>query len=127
MSACSPRADTSMASAVRCAVLPRVVNGPGLPNHGHFDLAGIFQRVLAAPGDVLREPDGLLVRDMIALDHDANLAAGLERKCLGHALEGIRDTFELFEAFHVRLEDVTTRAGTRRRDRVGRLHDHGLE
>ena len=34
---------------------------------------------------------------------------------------------ELLEPLHVRLEDVAAGAGTRRRDRVGGLHDHRFE
>src|SRR6266849_4277390 len=88
-----------------------VVDRARLPNDGHFDLARVFELVLDAARDVLREPDGLLVRDLLALDHDADLAAGLQRERLRHALEGVGDAFQLLEPLHVGLEDVAARAG----------------
>ena len=64
---------------------------------------------------------------VLALDHDADFAAGLERERLRDALERVGDAFELLEALDVGLEDVAARAGTRRRDGVGRLDDHRFE
>src|SRR5262245_98268 len=107
--------------------LSRVFDGPCLTDDGDLDLSWILELVLDPLRDVLREPDGLFVAHPIALDDDADLAAGLERERLRHALERIGDAFELFEALHVRLEDVAARAGARRRNGVGRLHDHRLE
>src|SRR3954470_6633275 len=111
----------------RSESLSRVFDGPCFTDDGDLDLTGIFQLVLDALGDVLREPHGLFVADAVALDDDADLAAGLEGERLRDALERVGDAFELLEALHVRLEDVAPRAGARRRDRVGGLDDHRLE
>src|SRR5262245_10693894 len=93
-----------------------VGDGAGFAEDGDFDLAGILQFVLDAARDVFREPDGFLVGDAFALDQDANLAARLQREGFGDALERVGDAFELFEALHVRLEDVAARAGAGGRD-----------
>ena len=66
-------------------------------------------------------------RDLLALDQDADLAARLQRERLRDALERVGDPLELLEPLDVRLEDVAARARPRRRDRVGRLHEHRLE
>src|SRR5262245_32445839 len=67
-------ARSPMAATAGCGSLTGVVNGPGLANDGHFDLARVLELVLDPAGDVLRQPDGLLVRDVIALDEDPDLA-----------------------------------------------------
>src|SRR5829696_8358122 len=90
--------------------LTGVFNGTRLADDGDLDLSGVFQLVLDPPGDVLGQPDGLLVRDVIALDQDADLAAGLQRKRLRDALERVGDAFELFQPLDVGLEDVAARA-----------------
>src|SRR5580765_7374315 len=109
------------------ATLLGVVDGAGFANHRHLDLARVFELVLDPPRDVLRQPDGFLVGDLLALDHDPDLAARLQRERLRDALERVGDPFELFQALDVGLEDVAARPRTCRRDRVGRLHDHRLE
>src|SRR6267378_441044 len=53
----------------------RVIDRAGFANDRYFDLAGIFELVLDSPGDVLREPDGFFVRDLLALDHDTDFTA----------------------------------------------------
>jgi hypothetical protein len=60
----------------------RVLDRTRLPDDRHLDLAGILQFALDAARDVLREPDRLLVGDLLALDHDAHLAARLQRERL---------------------------------------------
>ena len=91
--------------------LLRVLDCPRLPDDGDLDLAGVLELVFDAVGDVLAQPGRFLVRDLLALDHDADFAARLQRERLRHALEGIGDPFQLLEALHVRFEDVTP--GTR--------------
>src|SRR5688500_5087380 len=93
------------------AALPGKFRGPGFTNDGHLDLAGVFELVFNPSGDVLRQPDRLLVRDLLALDDDADFAAGLEGEGLGDAGERVGDAFQLLEALDVGLEDVAARAG----------------
>src|SRR5262245_17890012 len=79
----------------RSPTLPRVFDGACLTDDGDLDLAGVLQLVLDALGDVLREPDGFLVAHAIALDDDADFAAGLERERFRDALERVGDALEL--------------------------------
>src|SRR5580765_7255810 len=127
--AISSRSEQSATVAARSgtAALLRVVDGTGFANDRHFDLAWVLELVLYAARDVLREPHRLLVGDLLALDHDPNLAAGLQREGLRHALEGVGDPFELLEPLDVGLQDVASRARAGRGDGVGRLDDHRLE
>src|SRR4051794_5942919 len=77
----------SPASETRGPSLPGKLNRPGLPDHRDLDLPGVLELVLDPAGDVLRQPDRLLVRDLFALDHDPDLAAGLQGEGLGDAGE----------------------------------------
>src|SRR5262245_54953729 len=95
-------------------MLLRVVHGPRLANDRHLYLPRVFELVFNAPRDVLGQPDGLFVRDLLALDHDADFATGLKRERLRHALEGVGDPLELFQALDVGLQDVAPGAGPRR-------------
>src|SRR5215813_5457600 len=92
------------------SALLRVIDRAGFADHGHLDLTGVLELVLDAARDVLGEPHRFLVGDLLALDHDPDFAAGLQRERLRDALEGIRDPLELFQPFDVRLEDVAPRA-----------------
>src|SRR6188768_2488318 len=105
----------------RSTTLLGVVDGAGFTDDGDLDLTGIFELVFDPAGDVLREPDGFFVGNLLALDHDADFPARLDRERLRHALEGVGDAFELFQTLDVGLEDVAACAGPRRRDGVGRL------
>src|SRR3954471_19407741 len=78
----------SPASATRSPVaLPGELNGARLPDHRHLDLARVFELVLDAPRDVLREPYGLFVGDTLAFDDDTDFASRLEREGLGDPFE----------------------------------------
>src|SRR6185436_19328801 len=73
--------------------LPGKLNGAGLPDNSDLDLPGILELVLDPFGDVLRQPHGRLVRDPLAFDDDADLAAGLQGERLRDPLERIGDAF----------------------------------
>src|SRR5919112_23445 len=107
--------------------LPGELNGPRLPDHCHLDLPGIFQLVLDPPGDILRQPDGFFVGNPVALDHDADFAAGLQRERLGHPFERIGDALEFLEPLDVRLENVAAGAWAGGGDRIRRLNEHRFE
>src|SRR5437763_15277654 len=89
-----PRGATSEPRTTRSL---RVVDGPCFADDRDLDLARIFELVLDAARDVLREPDRFLVGNLLALDHDPDLAPRLQRERFGHALERIGDAFELLE------------------------------
>src|SRR5688500_9356085 len=92
----------------------RVFDRTGLADHRHLDLARLGEVLLDLLGDVAREPDRLLVGDLLAVDDDPNLAAGLDGEALLHALEARGDLLELLEALDVGLEDLAARPGAGR-------------
>src|SRR5262245_3359287 len=103
------------------SVLAGELNSPCFTDDSDLDLAGILQLVLDPLGDVLRQPDGFFVGHLLAFDDDADFAAGLERERLRDPLERIGDALGLLQPLHVRLQDVSARAWTGGRNRVGRL------
>src|SRR5215217_1098534 len=104
-----------------------VVNRPRFADDGYLDMARVLELVLNPPRDVLRQPDGFLIAHLLALDHDADLASGLQGERFRHALERVGYSFELLEPLDVGLEDVAPRTRAGGRDCVGRLHDHRFE
>ena len=98
-----PRCDFGAAGRVLALVrwhlpLLGIVDGAGLANHRDLDLAGVLELALDAARDVARQPHGLVVADLLAFDHDADLAAGLQRERLRHALERVGDVLEASRA-----------------------------
>src|SRR5258707_10678071 len=91
----------------------RVLDGAGLANHRDANLAGIRELGLDLLRDVLRQPERLLVGELVAVDDDAHLAAGLDGEGLLHALERRGDLFELLEPLDIGLEDLAPRARAR--------------
>src|SRR4029450_8518051 len=83
-----------------------IVDGARLANDRDLDLARVLELAFDAPRDVFRQPDGFFVRDVLALHHDPDFAARLERERLRYALEGIGNPFDLLQPFDVRLENV---------------------
>src|SRR5207302_2412251 len=55
------------------------------------------------------------------------LAPGLDGEALRYALHLVRDRLQPLQAVYVVLEDLTPRAGARRRQRVGRVHQDRLD
>src|SRR5687768_8559812 len=56
----------------------RVLDLTGLPDHGDLYLTGILQLRLDLLRDVARQPEGLVVRDSVRLDDDAQLPSRLD-------------------------------------------------
>src|ERR1044071_2203181 len=114
-----------------CACEPmrlfRIFDHTHLANHRHFDLTRILQLRLDLPRDVFRQPDRLLVGDLLGVDDDAKLAPRLNREALRHAVHRVRDRLEALETVHVILENLAARAGPCGRERVGGVDEHGLD
>ena len=66
-------------------------------------------------------------RDLLRLDHDADLAAGLHGVGLLDALVRVGDRLELLEPLDVALERLAAGTGASGRDGVGGLHEDGLD
>src|SRR5687767_13756828 len=104
----------------------RVLDRTGLADDGDLDLPRVGEVLLDLLGDVAREPDRLLVGDLLAVHDDADLAARLDGEALLHALEARRDLLELLEPLHVSLEDLAARAGAGGGEAVVGGHQHRL-
>ena len=71
------------------------------------------------------QKDHVVLRDLVGLDHYADLAAGLNGVGLFDAGEGVRQLFELFEPADIVLDVLTACTGACSGDRVGCLHETG--
>src|SRR4051812_26899902 len=98
--------------------LPRVFDESAFAPHRHANFAGIRQLLLDLLGDVPRQDDGLGVADLVAVDEDADLAAGLDRVDSGDAGLGLREGFQLLDALDVAVEGLAARARAGGGDRV---------
>src|SRR5687768_15419894 len=92
------------------ATLTSVVGGPRLPDDGDLDLARVLELLLDLPRDLVGEQDGAVVVERAGRDHDADLAPGLHRVDLVHAVVAGRDLLEVAEALDVLLERLAARA-----------------
>ena len=110
-----------------CFGLLRVIDGLGLAHEIDLDLTGVGQLVLDLLGDVAREQHHLILRDLLGLDHDADLAAGLNGKAVGDAGEALGDFLELFQTLDIVFDVLAPGAGARSGDGVGRLDQAGLQ
>src|SRR4051794_29807610 len=104
-----------------------VVRRSRLPDHGHLDLARIFELLLDLARDLVREQDGAVVVEGAGLHHDADLAARLHGVDLVDAVVAGGGVLEVARALAVLLERLAAGAGARARERVGGLDDHGLD
>src|SRR3954468_8689045 len=104
-----------------------VVSRARLPDHGHLDLARIFELLLDLARDLVREQDGAVVVEGAGLHHDADLAARLHGVDLVDAVVAGGDVLEVAQALDVLLERLAAGAGARAGERVGGLDDHGLD
>src|SRR2546428_4750227 len=106
----------------------RVFNRASLADHRDFDLAGVLQRVLDLLRDIARESRGLKVVELFGLDHDADLAARLDRERLLDTREAVRHALELLQSLDVVRDDLAPSARARSADGVGgrdERADHG--
>ena len=71
------------------------------------------------------QKDHVVLRDLLRLDHYADLAAGLNGVGFLNAGEGVRQLFELFEPADIVLDVLTACTGACSGDRVGCLHETG--
>src|SRR4030042_593153 len=98
-----------------------------LPNDGDLDLAGVIELVLDLRGRLLGQERGPVVGDLLGLDDDADLPAGLQGEGLLDAFERRGDLLELLQPLDVRLEELAPGPGPGGRERVGGLDEDGLD
>ena len=87
-----------------------IVNG-FVSNGVDLDLAGVFEFGLDLLGKIVGEQDHVVLGDFLGLDHDADLAAGLDGVGFFDAGEGIGQLFELFESADIVLDVLTACTG----------------
>lgn len=69
--------------------------------NSHADLAGVMEGVLDLSGNASCEEESLIIGNFLWLNHDAQLAAGLNRKAFFHTFEGHADLLEVVESLDV--------------------------
>src|SRR3954454_14012884 len=106
--------------------LSSVVGGPGLPDHGDLDLAGVLELLLDLARDLVAQQHRAVVVERARDDHHADLAAGLHGVDLVDAVVAGGDLLEVSQALDVLLQRLTAGAWPGAGERVGGLHDHGL-
>src|SRR5207237_1050182 len=105
----------------------RELDSARLADHGHLDLTGVLELVLDLAGDLVGEQHRRVVVDLLRLDDDTDLAAGLERVDLLDALVAGGDAFERLEPLDVVLEALAARTGPGGGDRIRRDQQHRLD
>src|SRR5450756_1291004 len=104
-----------------------VFDGPGLAHHGDADLAGETELAFDALRDVPRHELSSGVVDLLRLDQDPNLAAGLDGVGLLDTLERIGDLLQLFEPLDVSVQRLPARPRAGSGDGVGRDQQQRLD
>lgn len=106
---------------------PGVLDGPGLADDRDLSIWPGYSSSVSMRRAMSFDSQTASSSVTCSASTNADLAARLQGEGLRDALERVGQVFELLEPFHVRLEDVAAGARTRRRDGVGRLHEHRLE
>ena len=78
-----------------------VIDGAAFADNADLDLAGIFQLVLDLLDNILRDEHHTLVGNLLGLDHDTDLTAGLDRKGLVDTGEAAGNFFQLLQTLDV--------------------------
>src|ERR1035437_617988 len=128
----TPRADPAAPSdpgapAVDATVsLLGVFDGSRLADDRHLDLARGGKTGLDLLDDVASQPGCAHIVDLLRLDQDSNLSAGLDGEASLDAIEAFGDGLEILEPADVSLHRLAARTGARRADGVGDLDYRGL-
>src|SRR5438876_571439 len=110
-------------TAVPSISLAGKVHRTRLADDHDFDLPRVLELALDLARDQLGELARLAVVDRVGRHDHAHLPTGLDREHLLDPRELRRNLFELREPLDVRLERLSSRAGTGPGDGVGGLHD----
>src|SRR5919106_2671179 len=104
-----------------------VLDAADLAPHGDLDLPRVLELLLDPLGHVAGQHLGGDVVDVLRLDHDADLAAGLHGEHLVDPRIAAGDLLEALQALDVGLERLPPRPRAAARDGVGGLGEHGLD
>src|SRR4051794_23085009 len=103
-----------------------VVGRPGLPDHGHLDLAGVLELLLDLAGDLVAEQDRAVVVERAGDDHHADLAARLHGVDLVDAVVAGGALLVVSPAPYVLLQRLTPGAPARAGEPAGGPDEHAL-
>src|SRR5918992_1302373 len=104
-----------------------VLDAADLANHGDLDLPRVLELLLDPLGHVAGQDLGGDVVDVLGLDHDPDLAAGLHGEDLVDTRVAAGDLLETLQALDVGLERLPPGAGAAAGDGVGGLGQHRLD
>src|SRR5215213_10322650 len=102
-----------------------VLDAADLADHGDLDLPGVLELLLDPLGHVAGQDLGGDVVDVLGLDHDPDLAAGLHGEHLVDPGVAAGDLLEALQALDVGLEGLAAGAGPAAGDGVGGLGELG--
>ena len=94
-----PRRNAAGAKFLFC-----VIDGLRLAQEMNLDLTGVGKLLLDLLGDIPCQKNHLVFADILGLDHDAYLAAGLNGVAVGNAGEALRDFLKLLKTLDVVLD-----------------------
>src|SRR5215212_6728193 len=117
---CSPQASPALSSL-------GVLDAADLADHGDLDLARVLELLLGPLGHVAGQDLGGDVVDVLGLDHDPDLAAGLHGEHLVDPRVAAGDLLEALQALDVGLEGLAAGPWSAAGDGVGGLGEHGLD
>src|ERR687897_3265708 len=104
-----------------------VLDAADLANHRDFDLPRVLELLLDPLGHVAGQDLGGHVVDVLGLDHDPDLAAGLHGEDLVDPRVAAGDLLEALQTLDVGLERLPPRPRPAARDGVGGLGQHRLD
>src|SRR5829696_7014782 len=104
-----------------------VLDAADLADHGDLDLPRVLELLLDPLGHVAGEDLGGDVVDVLGLDHDPDLAAGLHGEHLVDPGVAAGDLLEALQALDVGLEGLAAGPWPAAGDGVGGLGEHGLD
>ena len=104
-----------------------VLDAADLADDGDLDLPRVLELLLDPLGHVAGQDLGGDVVDVLRLDHDPDLAAGLHGEDLVDARVAAGDLLEALQALDVGLERLPAGPGPAARDGVGGLGEDGLD
>ena len=90
-------------------MLFRNIYSAALANHHDAHLTGIFHFLLDLMGDIMSKNRGLCVGNLVGLNHDVNLTAGLHGIRTLNAFMSVSDLLELLKTLNVVFGRLATR------------------
>ena len=101
-----------------------VVYRPALTNNVDLDLSGVFHFALNFVCHFTGNDLHVIVRNLLGLDHNTDLTAGLNGVGLFNAAKALGNLLQLFQTFDVVFKVFSACARSCRRNGIGCLYQH---